>query len=778
MRAPAVLALILGLVPLAAPAAVLRSGEHPGFTRIVLDGLPGPDWTLGRTGTGYALRLGLPAKAIDLSGAFRTIGRQRITGISATEDGALRIDLGCQCHADPFRTESGLLVIDIRDGAAPEGSPWEAPLPGNPVAPRASDAARTLAPTVPPWPLRGSDPTDLARWRHLYGRPGVAQAATGDRIGPQAEDGLASAGPAPLDAGDDGPAGPAAAAPLMPAARAEVGADLRRLLDRAATQGLVEVARDARPATERPKRNVGDPAAGWPGLRGETAADRDAPPPAGAGGTGIALADACPPPEALDPRGWRGEEPPGRLIGALRAAALGEFDRPDPDRVLAFARGLVALGMGDEARLVLRSFAVAGDEAALIDEIARLVDQRPPAEGGRLRTLTACEGYAGFWAFLAAGSDVRRGIDPGPVLLSFAGLGRELRVALGAGLAGAFLDIDDPASARVIDNALLGADPGASDLTRARIELAGGRPEEALARLDRLALSPGPDAVEALVLAIERRLTAGEPVPPSQVSAAGGYLVELRGQPIRPRVLSAYILGLASLGDFAAAVAAYGDAAPSLSADRADAVLSGLYADLAEAADDATFLRMLERTAAFRRHRDLSPHARLAVGRRLADLGLLAMAEDAAGPALATDEGAALAARLALGRGDPAAALARIEGLESPEVDPLRAEALARLGRHGEAAPRLATLGREEAAGREAWLSGDPDLVSRLGGAARVADLSVLAPAADARSAPADPAVLSDARAALERSRTLRAAVGRLLPDEPAVANPSSSPGP
>lgn len=94
MRALAVLALILGLVPLAAPAAVLRSGEHPGFTRIVLDGLPGPDWTLGRTGTGYALRLGLSAKAIDLSGAFRTIGRQRITGISATEDGALRIDLG------------------------------------------------------------------------------------------------------------------------------------------------------------------------------------------------------------------------------------------------------------------------------------------------------------------------------------------------------------------------------------------------------------------------------------------------------------------------------------------------------------------------------------------------------------------------------------------------------------------------------------------------------------------------------------------------------------
>ncbi|MFZ5749542.1 MAG: hypothetical protein ACOY5U_00575 [Pseudomonadota bacterium] len=777
MRAPAVLGLILGLVPLAAPAAVLRSGEHPGFTRIVLDGLPGPEWTLGRTGTGYALRLGLSAKAIDLSGAFRTIGRQRITGISATEDGALRIDLGCACHADPFRTESGLLVIDIRDGAAPEHSPWEAPLPGIPIASPASDAARTFAPTVPPWPLRRSDPPDLARWRHLYGRPGTAEVATEPRIGPRAEDGVVSAGPEPLAAGDDGPAGPAAEAPLVPTARAEVGANLRRLLDRAATQGLVEVAKDALRATERPDRTVGDPAAGWPGLRGETAADRDAP-PAGAGGTGIALADACPPSEALDPRGWRGEEPPGRLIGALRSAALGEFDRPDPDRVLAFARGLVALAMGDEARLVLRSFAVAGDEAALLDEVARLVDQRPPAEGGRLRTLTACEGYTGFWAFLAAGSDVRRRTAPGPVLLSFAGLGRELRMALGAGLAGAFLDIDDPASARVIDNALLGADPEASDLTRARIELAGGRPEEALARLDRLALSPGPDAVEALVLAIERRLAAGEPVPPRQVSAAGGYLVELRGQPIRPRVLSAYILGLASLGDFAAAVAAYGDAAPSLSADRADAVLSGLYADLAEAADDATFLRMLERTAAFRQDRDLSPHARLAVARRLADLGLLAGAEDAAGPALDTEEGAALAARLALGRGDPAAALARIEGLESPEIDPLRAEALARLGRHGEAAPRLATLGREAAAGREAWLSGDPDLVSRLGGAARVADLSVLAPAADAGTAPADPAVLSGARAALERSRALRAAVGRVLPDEAAVANPSSSPGP
>jgi len=110
------LALLLPLAALAQPVRV-TSGEHDGFTRLVLDYGSPQDWQVGRTLDGYALRLTGPTPTYDLTGVYDLIGRGRLAAVwvdPATQ--ALRIGIGCACHAQPFEFRPGIVVIDLKDG--------------------------------------------------------------------------------------------------------------------------------------------------------------------------------------------------------------------------------------------------------------------------------------------------------------------------------------------------------------------------------------------------------------------------------------------------------------------------------------------------------------------------------------------------------------------------------------------------------------------------------------------------------------------------------------
>ncbi|MES2815357.1 MAG: hypothetical protein V4720_10715, partial [Pseudomonadota bacterium] len=48
------LLLLLLVAPARAETARVLSGEHGAFTRLVIELPGGPEWTLGRTATGYA----------------------------------------------------------------------------------------------------------------------------------------------------------------------------------------------------------------------------------------------------------------------------------------------------------------------------------------------------------------------------------------------------------------------------------------------------------------------------------------------------------------------------------------------------------------------------------------------------------------------------------------------------------------------------------------------------------------------------------------------------
>ena len=75
------IALICFAIPLRAEIAMVRGGEHPGFTRIAVQLRDAGDWRLGRSPGGYALQLPSEITGFDLSFAFDRISRSRVAAV-------------------------------------------------------------------------------------------------------------------------------------------------------------------------------------------------------------------------------------------------------------------------------------------------------------------------------------------------------------------------------------------------------------------------------------------------------------------------------------------------------------------------------------------------------------------------------------------------------------------------------------------------------------------------------------------------------------------------
>ena len=96
----------------AAPV-VVKSGEHDGFTRLVLEYQSPVDWLVGRTEDGYALRIANETPNYVLTETFKVIGKSRLAGISTDPaSGVLNLAIACACYAIPFEFRPGIVVID------------------------------------------------------------------------------------------------------------------------------------------------------------------------------------------------------------------------------------------------------------------------------------------------------------------------------------------------------------------------------------------------------------------------------------------------------------------------------------------------------------------------------------------------------------------------------------------------------------------------------------------------------------------------------------------
>lgn len=651
------LALIFALVfgPAAAGTAIVNSGEHPGFTRIVIQ-FDGPvDWQVGRTLDGYALRVLGDRPAYDVSKAFDLIGRTRLAAIwSDATTGDLHLGIACACHAMPFQFRAGIIVVDLHDGAPPKGSSFELPLEAN-LAGTTSTAQQMIPETrIAPaydWASLAVQEMGLA--------PGKPVETANTR--PQT-DNLITFDPS-----------------LEP-----LRLSLIEQMSRGASQGIVDMVMPNQ--AHEGEHALGDPSVlihlgETPGLVVRQKGEAE---------TNLSAHGAeCLPDDRLDIAVWGAPRPVSDQIGPERQGLTGEFDRPDQDAVARNIRFNLFLGFGAEARGLMRAFPVGLPDMAIWDGMARILDDEAVSSQSPFIGMEDCDTAAALWAVLALPDAMpQEEIGKSALLRSFSALPPHLRRLLGPRLVTRFLAVKDMTVATALRDAILRApgDPGPEiRLMEASMAVASGKPDVAEAALEPLASSPGPFGGDALAALIEHKATLGQSVSYDQVLALEEALKERAGGEEAPKFQRALLLARAASGDFDGAFA---DASNSPDA------LPTLWQILARSGPDSALLAH----AVLLEGENPPLTARAVAGviaGRLLDLGLPQQAE----AWLSTDDAAAgiLRARVKLALGDPKAGLALLGDDTSPHALMVKAEALLALGDAAGAARIYEELGKTDA---------------------------------------------------------------------------------
>lgn len=638
-----------GLAAQAGPA-VVTSGEHPGFTRLVMQ-FNGPvDWQVGRALDGYVLRLNGERPIYDLGKAFDLIGKSRLAALWADPaSGDLHFGIACACYAIPFEFRPGVIVVDLRDGKPPKGSSFETPL---------AVTGQTAA----------SDPATV---------PQVLPLAY-DWIGLTAEH-LHSVTGASLDAAlSTADATGLVADPALEALRTS----LMEEMSRGASQGIVDMAKPAK-AIEAPTGNS-DPSVlihlgETPNLVIRQKGLAEVPL--------TAKGATCISDDQLDVPVWGSSRPVSDQIGPERQGLTAEFDKPDLDAVTRAVRFQLFLGFGAEARSLVRAFPGDLPDKAIWDSMAHILDGLPdpaPAFAG----MQDCDTMAALWASLASPA-ARPTSDLGKaaVLRNFSALPAHLRRQLGPTLVENFLSVGDIAVSSALRDAVLRApgDPGpAIVLMQASMDRALGRPGQSEAKLEPLASAAGPSSADALAALVEQRAVLGQSVGFDQVQALEGYLKERKDSADEPRFRHALILARAASGDFDRAFAG---------ASLAPETLVPIWQILAQSGPDSALLA----------HATLSdatpppPQAKAAaalIADRMLGLGLA----DQASNWLKLDDNPPtfLEARIRLAQGDPQAALQILHEDDSAAALAIKAQALTALHDEKGAADIFARLGKSD----------------------------------------------------------------------------------
>lgn len=648
-----ILFLILALLPGVALAEPIRvqSGEHDGFTRLVLDYGKPVDWQVGRSADGYELRVNTSA-SYDFTQVFDLIGKGRLAAIWADPvSGALRIGIACPCHAIPFEFRPGIVVVDLKDGPPPPESSFELAL----------DGTATPDLSARPLPRPRPRPENMAQYNWLE----VALTSPSD---------TQTAVPLP----DVEPS-------LQPLRDA-----LLRQLSRGATQGVVDMAHPkgiSGQAGAEGNPSVQIRMGELPGLEATTPDQEHALSSAGL---------QCPPESALDIAGWGDDRPISEQLGDSVQGLIGEFDKPDPEAVGRAVKFHLYIGFGAEARQLLQAFPAELPDSDLWRSLSYILDG-DEYDSGSFRNMSACNSAAALWAALSE-KTLSPDLNTQAVLLSFSGLPAHLRHLLGPDLARRFLEADDNESARAIRDAILrapGSDDASVELLQADMHMQSGHPEDAETDLKTILADPGPNATDALIGYVEARYAQALPMEADIVPALEAIVQEQSGTVSQPKAVRALGLAQASSGDFPAAFAT-ADALPEIRQDIWN-ILAGV------GVDDAILDHAILTTDA--QYPVIDPATAEALAQRLLDLGF--SVEAAAWLDTIAAPNPLLSAKVALAKGEPRAALMWLSGATDAESVQIRAFALQELGDYTSAADVFAKSGAGDLAVKASILAKD-----------------------------------------------------------------------
>ncbi|MEO1239914.1 MAG: hypothetical protein AAFW64_09770, partial [Pseudomonadota bacterium] len=687
----------------------LRSGEHPGFSRMVIDLGQLPRWSLESNGNSRRLTFDGPSVTVDVSRVFDRIGRKRISSV-ASGTNEIQFELACACSVTVFGMPGGRLVVDVRDGPArprvllagrspetdvgfaqPEvlnegiGTPLSrAPSVVEPIEPLVQIQASISEFAIPSWPGHRTNrdrpdppisnrPDDLPRASvplpdlpHTLASLNRPQLTSNDFLSPFGEEQRIS----------------------------EATAALVDALERASELGLVDRIGDTEPL--RPgdaERQSPPPGAPLPlpigdrsSLRITTSLDRDLARLATALGDRAAQS-GCLSEYDLDVGTWGDLDAPMVGFSQARTGLFGEFDEPDIDAARALVRVYLFLAFGAEAKSVLDSFPFEDAEKSVLSFLAEVADGKTRTADDEAAALLGCQGSVAIWALLSipevpAGSDVAKS----EIAATFSALPLHLRKRYGPTLVQRFLGMNDAGTARLIWNAVDRADtkPG-EEFILASAELASANGETVLAERAYAQLEAGSpeNAPKAVVRLIRSRLERDASIDPGLIETAAALSFENRGTPVARDLKFEEIRGRTALNQWDRVFQELPRAefAGALSRSDAETLLADHFTAIAERADTNTFLRRAFQANDRLPIGSMMDRPRRAIANRLTALGFheeaLILLDEIDGR---VDEDTLTAARADISAGDFQSAIQRLNGVTGTYAARLRGTAFERLG--------------------------------------------------------------------------------------------------
>ncbi|MGZ2259716.1 hypothetical protein [Roseobacter sp. A03A-229] len=745
------IAVVIGLTalffsePASADPIVVRSGDHDGFTRLVLRLPDDASWQISEEPGLKTIWVAGHDAGFDTSRVFDVIPRDLLLDVRPYP-ARLELLVSCACELNTFVEQRQFLVVDIVDGP--------------PLPPSTETASARF---ISARPASGFNFGDL-----LWSEFSTDAVETVARAQEELESEITTTA-APTEKG--------AESSLIEQTRQQLLTEFSS----AASRGVL------RPATPNLDQSISEletPAAQEIYDSSEVLVSLPAPETGNMRITSsrdtpnlsqnvdlMTSGAVCASPDRVMVHSWGDDDPLYTQIADVRRTLFSEVDQLNEKAALKLARLYIYFGLGAEAKQVLK---LSND---LIPKHPELIDLADIMEHGFARNprfvhkFADCDSEFAFWAAMAAKqlpSDQL--LNETAALRALAALPDHLRRHLAPILSKRLADHGSLESASIalrnvewteLDQA------SSTDLAQATIEKQSGNSEGAEELLSTVILDNATETPEAMIAFVDSRLSEGNLIPADVALLIETYAFEWRDSPIARDIQRAHVIASAYSGQFAKAFEAMQSEIVAGDATLLAELTSHTFSALSSNADDVTFI-----DAFFSEFPSTSSEmSSKSVGdtaSRLLELGFAYEAEMLLSESHADRKGEYLTllhAEAFLALGQPEAALTVLDLVQNEKSLELRARALAQLGNNKAAFDLFQSLDADEEAMRSAWLASEwAELITSdapvFGGARTLSDETIPA------IAPRD-GMLETIDSAVEQSNSARETLRNLLEGVP-----------
>lgn len=585
-----IIALIFLFLPAVtfAQTTVVRSGEHSGFTRLVLTSVSQGSWNVLETNNEILIDLKRENPSVDTSQAFDRINQTRIQSINV-ERSIVRLKKACECGAKVYEANSDLLVIDVfEDPQLYNAENAEIPTPNEAVADVPSTAELMIESLdddsgesqvnlqIQPVPVEKETPThtaqDLSELRHDMSSE-LAAALTRGLLNP---DPAGSKSNRNLESPSSG-----------------------------AAQGRVEQTLFGSDQTTSHLHNLNAQLATiMPGKK--KSAGRD-----------------CAVGSAFDIASWKPEEEFLVELSNLRRALYQEFDMVDEAVALELARLYAYSGFGAEALSLIALSGSTGSKESAIVTISEFLEYGTVSEISGGSELIYCENAASLWSFLAVGDSVSlNGFDEKPIIREFMKLPKSLKALVAPLLSAQFREIGFQNAASLVlrdVNLHLDEEIDSIKLEEARLETLEKGMDETAEVYEEVAKGDSLAAPIALAEFIDFHVENKKPISKDTAVLAQAYAMQFRNSEIGPRLVAAHIKALSRSGQFFEAVELFKE--NNGEDDKSDEILDTILSSVAYDADEIDFLQIVFDQSLFEES-NISPGTVTKLAERLQENGM------------------------------------------------------------------------------------------------------------------------------------------------------------